>query len=742
MTPVLYGLGRLCVRFRIVIVIFWLLLAVVLGSIAATAGQDLNDNLTLPGTDSQRATDVLNDRFPSQANGTNPVAMEAPAGHQLTEPKYANAINQVTQAYARDPSVRAAVSPLSKQGEGQINKDQTIAFIALNLRTSATDLKVGEAEHLVEQYKPLTKAGVDTAIGGYVGQKVSKASSELSEIVGLIAAVIILLFTFGTLVAMGVPIITAIIGLVVGSACLTLLSHVVEVSSAAPALATMIGLGVGIDYALFLVTRHRAQLSTGMDPDESVARSAGTSGGAVVFAGTTVIIALLSLWAAGIPLVTTLGYTSALIVFVAVLTAITLLPAILSLLGPRINSVKVPGLQHDGSYDERPHGWARWAAMVADNAVVSLVVGVVVMIILAIPVFSLTLGQPDNGQMPTDTDARRSYDTMSAGFGPGSNGPILVSVSIDAPGQKTQSELGNLGKAIQGTPDVASITPPSTSPNGDAAVYTVTSKSAPSDTATTDLVNNLRDHVIPKSTAGTTLKADVGGSTAGYIDLAAQISDNLFLVIGIVLALTFVVLLLAFRSVLVPLKAVLMNILSILAAFGMVTYVFSHEWTAKLVGLDTTVPIVSYVPLMMFAILFGLSMDYEVFLMTQVRERWMEVKDPHEAVVHGLAITARVITSAALIMVSVFCAFVLSDDPTIKQFGLGMAAAVAIDATVVRCLMVPAVMSLLGRSGWWMPAWLDRATPELSIEGGEYFKRLDGEADAPAEAAEPAPEAP
>jgi RND superfamily putative drug exporter len=372
-------------------------------------------------------------------------------------------------------------------------------------------------------------------------------------------------------------------------------------------------------------------------------------------------------------------------------------------------------------HDERPHGWARWARFVADNPWPMLLGGLALLIVLAIPVLSLTLGQPDNSQLPTDTQTRQSYDQMEQGFGVGSNGTALIAVSLQKPAKPGDPRLSQLRDAIAKTPGVEAVSEPQVNKAGTAAVMNATPTTAPASEETTDLVNHLRDDVIPAATKGKQMSADVGGTTAGYIDLASEISNKLPLVIALVLIFSFVLLMLAFRSVLVPLKAVVMNVFSILAAFGIVTYVFQHHWSATLIGLDHTIPVVSYVPLMMFAILFGLSMDYEVFLMTHVRERWKVSSDPHDAVIHGLATTARVITSAALIMVSVFCAFVINGNPTIKQFGLGMAAAVAVDATVVRCLLVPAIMSLLGRAGWWMPAWLDRGLPELSIEGDEYF---------------------
>ena len=717
MAPVLYRIGKFCNGNAKKVLAFWIVVALVIVFFSRAAGQDTNDNLTLPGTNSQKATDLLADRFPQQANGQVPISMEAPAGK--TVKSYSKVIGQVTSSYAHDPQVAIAVSPFDKNAAGQISRNERVAFIALYLSASPSQLSLDDADRLVDLEQPLKSAGLKAAAGGYVGQKVSKPSTGLSVIVGLIAAVIILLLTFGSAVAMGIPIATALLGLATGLGIVTLISHVAEVPTTAPALATMIGLGVGIDYALFLVSRHRSQLASGMEMNESVARATATAGGAVVFAGSTVIIALLCLFAAGIPLVSTLGYTAAVVVLIAMLAAITLLPAILTLLGASINRLRLPGLSTH--HDERPHGWARWARFVADNPWPMLLGGLALLIVLAIPVLNLTLGQPDNSQLPTDTQTRQSYDQMAQGFGAGSNGPALIAVSLQKPAKPGDPRLTQLRDAIAKTPGVEAVSEPQVNSTGTAAVMNATPTTAPADEATTDLVNHLRDDVIPAATKGKQMTADVGGTTAGYIDLASEISNKLPLVITLVLVLSFILLMLAFRSVLVPLKAVVMNVFSILAAFGIVTYVFQHHWSATLIGLDHTIPVVSYVPLMMFAILFGLSMDYEVFLMTHVRERWKVSSDPHDAVIHGLATTARVITSAALIMVSVFCAFVINGNPTIKQFGLGMAAAVAVDATVVRCLLVPAIMSLLGRAGWWMPAWLDRGLPQLSIEGDEYF---------------------
>ena len=782
MTRFLYALGGFCVRRRVPVLVVWLLIVVALAVLARGVGEQTSDNLVLPGTDSQQATDTLGDHFPEQANGTNPIALAVPKGKKLSDAPYKDAIDGVVKDYRNDNAIQKVVGPLSSEGAGQLDKGKSTGYISLWLKDSPSELSVDEAQKIIDVADPAKAAGMNVAAGGYLGQKVSKPSSHTSEVVGIVAAILILLVTFGSAVAMGLPIGTAIVGLVTGLSIVTLLGQVVEVPTTAPALATMIGLGVGIDYGLFVVSRHRDQLRGGMEMSESIARTTATSGGAVLFAGTTVIIALLSLALSGIPLVTTLGYTSAIVVAVAVVAAITLMPALLSLLGARVNALRLPGMKLH--HDDRPHGWQRWARFVADHPWPALVAGVLILLVLALPLRNLHLGQTNVGALPTDTQARQAYDRMTSGFGAGSNGPLLVAVRAHAardqrpeaarlgqaaavrrggqaeeadqdqvkqqtqkliaqgvPPEQAQQQaqqqvsaqqkkqqpkqdkqaaqtkqqekfleskasdprLQQLRKDLQKTDDVKSVSQPLVNKDGSAAVYTLVSSSAPSSRATENLVNHLRDDVIPKDTKGNGMRADVGGTTAGYIDLAKQITRKLPLVIGIVLALSFVLLLLAFRSIPVPIKAVTLNLLSIGAAFGIVTYAFGHEWSAQLVGLDGTVPIVSFVPLMMFAILFGLSMDYEVFLMTHVRERWKATGDAHQAVIEGLAGTARVITSAALIMVSVFCAFLINGDPNIKQFGLGMAAAVAVDATVVRCLLVPAIMSLLGKAGWWLP---------------------------------------
>jgi putative drug exporter of the RND superfamily len=745
-TPILYGLGRICVRHRWAVLGVWAVVFVVLAVAARSVGPDLNDNLTLPGSDSQKATDLLTKQFPSQANGTNPVVLTAPAGAKLTDSKYKQPIDDTVAAFGKDPDIRDATSPLSSAGKDLLAKDEASGYIALDLSASPSELTTDDAERIVDEADPATKAGLDVAFGGYVGQKVSKPATESSEVVGLTMAVIVLLLTFGTVVAMGLPIVTAIFGLVIGLSIITLISQVAEVPTVAPTLATMIGLGVGIDYALFIVTRHQDQRHSGMDTRESIARAAATSGGAVLFAGTTVIVALLSLAVVNIPLVTTLGYTAAIVVAVAATAAVTLLPALLAIVGERIDRLAIH--HRHATADSHPHGWARWARTVTRRPLPFALVAVVVLGLLALPTLSLYLGQQDNGAMPTDTQARQAYDGMTSAFGVGSNGPLLISVDMSKDPAKpdqgqqqkaTDPRLTHLRDDLVGTQGVASVTQAIVNASGSAAVLNVTPTTAPSDQKTEELVRRLRDDTIPTATKGADMTADVGGTTAGYVDLADEISSGLVITIAVVVGLSFLLLLLAFRSIVIPLTAGVMNLISIGAAFGVVTAIFEKGWAVGLVGLDGPVAIVSFVPLMMFAILFGLSMDYEVFLMTHIKEAWARTQDNAQAVIDGVAHTGRVITSAALIMVSVFLAFVLNGDPTVKQFGVGMAVAVAVDATLVRCLLVPAVMTLLGRSNWWFPGWLDRIVPNFSIEGDEWFRERDARRAAPPPPEEPSP---
>jgi putative drug exporter of the RND superfamily len=792
MSAALFRIGHFCVRWRWAVIAVWLAILVSLIVVTRMVGKPTSDNLTLPGTGSTQATDLLADKLPKQQNGTVPLVLVAPSG-TLDNGANKEAVDQTVKSLSAADGVQKAVSPLSKKGANALSKDKTTGYVSLTLTEGPGDLEEDEANAIIDAAQPAVDAGFEVSAGGYLGQKVSKPATESSEAIGLGMAVIILLFTFGTVVAMLLPIATAIFTVAIGLSLIGLLGHVMEVSTTAATLGTMIGLGVGIDYSLFIVKRFRERLADGLAVDEAIARSVATSGSAVVFAGGTVVIALTSLVLADIPLVTALGLSAASVVLVAVLAATTFLPALLGVIGRRIGSLRVPfGGAKEG--DDRPHGWARWAHGVADHAWLALGVAVAILVVLSLPIFHLKLGQQDDGVLPHSTSSRQSYDALRTGFGDGANGPFLVAVKLNPPAKNDQKKLNQLNRQeaaqqqqaeqqltaqanqiaeqliaegvppdeaqqqatqqaearapqpsraaqqkaarqkrflkstasdprlvklenrISKTHGVDSVSQAKVSSDGTGAVFTATPTTSPSAYATQDTIRDLRDSVIPGATRGSGLTAYVGGTTAGYIDLAGRISDKLVSVIAIVVGLAFVLLMLAFRSILVPLTAALMNLLSVCAAYGVLTAVFEKGWGSSVVGLGHTIPVESFVPLLMFAILFGLSMDYQVFLLSRMHEHYGESHDNREAVVDGLASSARVITSAALIMVSVFASFILNGDPTVKQFGVGLAVAIAVDATIVRCLLVPATMIIVGRRNWWFPAWLDRILPRVGLE--------------------------
>jgi RND superfamily putative drug exporter len=725
MTAVLYGLAQFCVRRKYIVLGVWLVVAIALVAISHRMGDNLNDNLSLPGTNSHAATEILSNSFPAQANGASPIVFHAPSG-KLTDSNNANAVNQAVSALSKDTDVAGVVSPLTQQGASQLSKDQTTGYASVTLNVSPGSLSVSQAQDLINRAaNPAKAAGLEVQTGGQLGQKVSKPSTESSELVGIIAAMIILTFTFGTVTAMLLPILTAIFALLSTLAIVRMLGHVTNVPTVAPTLATMIGLGVGIDYALFIVTRHFRGLRDGLSIEESIARAAATSGGAVFFAGCTVTIALVSLAVAGIPLVTTMGLMAAIAVIVAVLGALTLLPAELAILGPRIESLRV----HKPASDEqiRQGLWARWAREIAHRPIVTGLAALAILIPLTIPLLSLTLGQQDTAALSKSTTARQAYDLISKNFGPGVNGPLLIAVKLGSPAQNGTKDprLATLQKDVAGTEGVAAVSPMQIDKAGTTAFFNAISKAGPAEKATTSLVNRLRSTTIPNAEKATNMTAKVGGTTAGYEDLASRISSKLPLQILVVIALSFVLLILAFRTLIVPPQAAVMNLLSIGASYGVLTAIFQYGWLHSIIGLSGAVPIVSYVPLFMFAILFGLSMDYEVFLVSQIEEHVHAGEDNKSSVVSGLVTSARVITAAACIMVFVFGSFLLNGDPTVKQFGVGLAIAVVLDATVVRCLLVPALMVLMGDHNWFFPRWMDKVVPHMSIEGAEFFAERD-----------------
>jgi len=1013
----LHRLGLLAARRKWVVLGGWIVLLAVLIGLSQSMGSNTSNNLSLPGTDSQAASDLLASRFPPQQNGSNPLVFRARTG-KVTDAQAKQAIQASFERVKKLPHVVAAVDPFSQRGAAQISKDKTTAFIPVLLDVSGDELTQEIAESVLDAGKPAARAGLQVAVGGSVGSELSEPATESSEVVGLIAAMIILAFTFGTLAAMGLPIVSAVFGLAAGLSLIVLLGHVVTVPSIAPTLATMIGLGVGIDYALFLVSRHRLNRQQGMRLEDSIALAVATSGSAIVFAGTTVVIALLTLLVAGIPLVTALGYSSAVAVVTAVLAAITLLPAVLALVGRHIESGRLPAFLRPRSKGPEAGFVGGYGRAVTRHPWWAIAAVLALLILLIVPFFSLNLGQEDVGATPKSTTERQAYDLMSEGFGPGYNGPLLVAVKLGTPpkpsseytsqqqqaqslqkqleqeqkqgksqqeqltaqanalnaqgqklteqqqqleqqqgslkaqqaelerqaqadtqeqaqlqasankleaqqvalnsqivstgsqarsvvsdgakttkqltsvlrrltknqadqrkveaqinraknakqkaklqaklralqdeetrlekqltklveedqanreasqalladarnlreqevsianraialagqsaalasdavrlvkqkqalvqqasslqvqaaklqtqaanlqtqaaqlqtqqvklqgeqqtaqGQQSQAEqlkseltdeltkaggdargtdprLVNLQDALADTDGVDVVSPPQINKPGDAATFTVIATTRPAAPATADLVKTLRTYVIPQATQGSNLEAFVGGQTASYVDLADGISSRLLLVIAVVIGLSFCILLAAFRSFLFAAQAAVANVLSVTAAFGVLTAVFQKGWGLSLVGLDTasgTDPIASYVPLMMFTVLFGLSMDYQVFLISKIEQHRAEGGDDRDAIREGLAGGAPVIVAAALIMISVFGSFILNADPTVKQFGVGLSVGVALAAVTV-LVFAPAVLVLAGKGSWWIPAWLDRVLPHMDVEG-------------------------
>ncbi len=645
----------------------------------------------------------------------------APEGRTLDEPGSRGAVEEMLAQLARGPDVVRVTDPFA---DGTISPERSIAFADVTYDMTAPEVTDESLDALKQSATIGEAAGLDVQFGGEVMDANGEEPSESSEMIGIGVAIVVLLISFGSVVAMGLPLLTAIIGLGVGLSGLTVVANFVDVSSTAPILATMIGLAVGIDYALFIVTRHRQNMAEGFDVEESAARANATAGGAVVFAGLTVVIALAGLSVVGIPFLTVMGLAAAGTVLVAIAIAITLIPALLGFAGHGIDRWRI-GRARTGAHAESTNTLsARWARRVTERPVAALVAGMAIMLLLAVPMFSMRLGMTDGGTQPPSTTQRQAYDLLADGFGPGFNGPLQFVVDltdVDDP----DAALSELSQTVAADPGVFEVGAPITSPSGDTAVLPAVPRSGPASAATEDLVHELRHDVVPAIEDGTGAQIYVAGSTASNVDLSDELSSALPVFMALVIGLTFVLLLAVFRSVLVPLKAALAILLSIVSSFGVLVAVFQWGWLKDLIGLEETVPIVSFLPMIMFAILFGLSMDYEVFILSRVREDYLRTGQGRHSVLTGLTSSARVITAAALIMISVFASFVLGDDPIIKMFGVGLSVAVLLDATIVRMMIVPATMVLLDKANWWLPRWLDRALPNLDVEGEHLLATLD-----------------
>ncbi len=729
-------LGRRAVRHRWWFIGGWFAVAILVVALAVGLDAKFSDTFRIPGAQSQQALDLLEQDFPAAAGDNALVAFQATDG--IKSPTIQPAIASAVAALEKIPGVTSVSDPFGPLGGATISKNGRIAVVTVQFDTKAENLEKSVFDQIEAATAPAVKAGAKVAYGGAVIDYLDQPPSGNADLIGLLAAVVILLFAFGSVVAMGLPILTALLGLGVGLSLIQIIASFTQIGTVAPVLATMIGLGVGIDYSLFIVTRYRENRAANLELETAVGRSVATAGSAVLFAGSTVVIAICGLAISGIPYVARLGYMSGIVVAVMMVAALTLLPAIIAVVGNGIDRWKVPSLIHhpdrvgaDDAVSPRASVWERWATLVAGHAWPFAIAGTLILLVIAWPVLSMRLGESDDGNLPTSATQRQAYDLVAEGFGPGTNGPLLVVVSLPSPGDT--AVLTDVTAALGKTTGVKAVLPPQVSPNQAVAQIVVLPTSAPDSAETADLVGTLRSSVLPHAIGTSGAHAYVGGVTAAFIDIGDRISDRLPYFIGAVVFLSFMLLMLVFHSILVPLTAAVMNLLSVAAAYGATVAVFQWGWFKGLIGLQSTVPIVAFVPMMMFAVLFGLSMDYQVFLLTRIREEYDKSGDTRQGVVRGLARTARVITSAALIMIFVFGAFVLNFSPEIKMFGLGLAFAVLVDATIVRMMLVPSIMEILGDANWWFPKWLN-FLPRLDIEGG------GGGAAQPTSDPEPAPE--
>ncbi|HET9608165.1 MAG TPA: MMPL family transporter [Acidimicrobiales bacterium] len=716
----LQRLARTCYRRRWTVLGGWVVLLVGLFALNTAYGGKFLDEFDLPGSESQQAFDMLDEHgFEARTGFSGQVVFTAadvrdPAVQRGMEDLFAE-IEQIVEP-------GEVVSPYGPEGDRFVNDDATIAYAEVNMGDRDSDEYLAVGDEVRALVAGTTVPGTTVELGGDAFVEEAEFSSE---VVGFIAAMIILLVAFGSLLAMGLPLLTAIFGIVTGIALVGLTVNLIGMPSFSNQAVAMIGIGVGIDYALLIVTRYRESLHAGMTPEEAVVRSIDTAGRAVLFAGTTVVIAVLGLFVVGLAMVRGLAVGVSIGVLMTMLASLTLLPAVLGFVGTNVDRLGLPHRRRHEGADDRSV-WYRWSRVIQRRPWPALVISAAVLVVLAVPVFSIRLGFGDAGNRPTSDTTRRAYDLVAEGFGPGANGPLLV-VAEAREGDIDLPALERVSAAANDTPGVAFAAPPVPNEAGDAAIIPVEPLTSPQDEATEVLVHTLRDDVIPEAVGDSPTTVAVGGSTASVVDFAEFTAARLPWFIGAVLLVSFVLLMVVFRSLLVPLKAVIMNLLSVGAAYGLIVAVFQWGWGRSLVGVGKEGPIDAWVPMMLFAVIFGLSMDYEVFLLSRIREEYDRTRDNATAVANGLAATARVITAAAAIMFCVFGAFVLGADRSLKLFGLGLALAVLLDATVVRLVLVPSTMELLGDRNWWLPRWLDRLLPVVHVEATP-----DGEAVAPA----------
>ncbi|MEU4998293.1 MMPL family transporter [Streptomyces sp. NPDC021622] len=721
MATFLYKLGRLAFRRRHFVALIWVALLTLAGVGAASAPTAASSSFSIPGTEAQKAFDLLDERVPeASADGASArVVFKAPDGEKVTDPANKAEVQKTVAALkSGSDEVASAADPFRAK---TVSKDGSTAYSSVSYKVTSMELTDESRDALEKTTDDARESGLTVEVGGDALQAMPETGA--TEIIGIAVAAVVLVITFGSLVAAGLPLLTALIGVGIGVSSITALANALDLGTTTSTLAMMIGLAVGIDYALFIVSRYRGELADGRDREEAAGRAVGTAGSAVVFAGLTVVIALVGLAVVNIPMLTKMGFAAAGTVVIAVLIALTLIPALLGYAGKKVKPTGEKsrllggGKKKAADLDKEPKAnlGTRWARFVTRRPLAVLLVGIIGLGAAALPVSSLELGLPDDGAQPTSTTQRKAYDLVSDGFGPGFNGPLMTVADLKG-ADDPKAAAQQITQKISGLDDVLTVAPPMINKAGDTAIISVVPSSKPSGTETEGLVHSIRD-------AGGEIRSDTGadvmvtGTTAMNIDVSEKLNDALLPYLALVVGLAFLLLIVVFRSILVPLKAAIGFLLSVLAALGAVVAVFQWGWLGSLFGVEQTGPIMSMMPIFMVGVVFGLAMDYEVFLVTRMREAYVHGERPGEAIVTGFRHGARVVSAAAVIMIAVFAGFIGSSEQMVKMIGFGLAIAVFFDAFIVRMALVPAVLALLGRKAWWLPRWLDRALPNVDVEG-------------------------
>jgi putative drug exporter of the RND superfamily len=730
-------LARWSTTHRLYIAIGWVVLLIVVNTLAQSAGTSYSNNFTLPNSDAQRASDLLQRSFPAQAGDRDTIVFKVEHG-TVQDPAVRNHMSALFAKVSSLPHVSGVVSPYAAGQAGKaISPNGRIAFATVVFNEKANNLPMSAGQKVVDTADAARAPGLQIELGGQAIEQTQQEGFGLTTAVGLLAAIVVLLITFGSLIAMGLPIVTALFGLGTGLGLIALFTHVVDTPNFSSELAAMIGLGVGIDYSLFIVTRFREAYATPGptfgNVRESVVQAMDTAGRAVLFAGCTVVIALLGMMLLGVDFLYGVAISASIGVLLVMLGSLTLLPALLTFAGARLVRPGWRARRRGVQATDAHHGgmWLRWSQFVQGHSWTIATASVLVMLLIAAPATALRLGSSDASNDPVHFTTYKAYKLLAEGFGKGFNGPLLVVAKVSNPRRQVAEQgaqvvtqptasgkaaVEELRNAIAGETDVAAVAPAKFNPAGNVATISVYPTSSPQEYRTTQLVSSLRSKVIPPVASQTGMHVYVGGITAGSVDFAAVLAKKLPIFIGVVVLLSALLLMVVFRSLVIPLQAAIMNLLSIGASLGVIVVVFQWGWFDGLMGVSGG-PIESFIPVMLFAIVFGLSMDYEVFLISRIHEQWTRGGDSRRAVSEGLALTGRVVTAAAAIMICVFLSFMLGESRVIKEFGLSLASAVFLDAVVVRCLLLPAVLNILGSATWSIPAWLERSLPRVNIEG-------------------------